>query len=68
MQTIILAAVLGGIVTASSCKSVVKNPESQPELFGSIPKFVKAFLNNVNRPLSSFKTRELQNKYPKVLG
>ncbi len=51
MRTLILVAVLGSIVTLISCKSVARDPEpeSQPELFGAVPVFVKKFLKVANR-------------------
>ena len=51
MRTLILVAVLGSIVTLISCKSVARDPEpeSQPEIFGTVPVFVKKFLKVANR-------------------
>ena len=51
MRTLILVVVLGSIVTLISCKSVARDPEpeSQPEVFGVVPDFVRAFLMTVKR-------------------
>lgn len=48
MKKIALLFLLGGTALIS-CKSSVREPESQPEFFSTVPKFVKTFLKKISK-------------------
>ena len=70
MQALVVAVVLGSVVSLVSCKPIAREPESRPEVFGSVPKHVKAFLKAINKPRGSFrsgKLLKLREEHPEVL-
>ena len=58
MKSIILVATLSSLVTSISCKSTVREPESQTEFFGVVPKHVRNFLKAAKRRPNSIRAGE----------